>query len=114
MNNLSDSKLLEIANQYITTDESLEKFQLRLREKYKKSRSEQNDNLITKDILKYNQSFNQVQSAMNSGTSTNPNNLPQNIDKPPINKNDKKKQIRSNLPTKNIATKFDYYDMIQS
>jgi hypothetical protein len=33
LQNVSDSKLLEMANQYITTDESLEKFQSRLKEK---------------------------------------------------------------------------------
>ena len=90
--NVSDSKLLELANQYITTDESLEKFQARLKEKtayFTKSLIDKKDKVETKqessainpslgNIKGHNKSLNHLQMHTICGNNLNLANLNNN------------------------------------
>lgn len=99
-----------MANQYITTDESLDRFQNRLKEKYLKSQNEVgqinylNSNPPRKIID--NKSFNQV--FMNL---ENSNNL--NIIANTASKTITVKAITKSLP-KNISRALEYYNIVES
>lgn len=110
LQNVSDSRLLEMANQYITTDESLEKFQARLREKYNKISSDRNDYMMIvenslKEKMRTNKSFNQAQFSSNNLTQSN---TPSHLSKKAQTQN------KNSLLSKNIATALEYYDKIQA
>ncbi len=111
---LSDSRLYEMANQYITTDESLEKFQVRLRGKYGSiytSNRNLNSNLHV---------INEVRSPNNNSYNNNfkdNNNLINEVSnnnyRETINTNSNKNKKTDRL-AKNIATNLEYYKMIES
>ena len=111
LQNISDAKLLEMANQYITTDESLDRFQNRLREKFLKSQTEAgqikvvNPNPQRKIID--NQSFNQALTYTD-------NNKNINIVTNSTSKNPTVKvATNKNLP-KNISRALEYYNIVES
>lgn len=111
---LSDSRLYEMANQYITTDESLEKFQARLKTKYG-------------SLYSANGNFNSNLHVINETISPNNNNnyrennnalisdISSNNYKESLNTNSNcKKNKRKDRLTKNIASNLEYYNMIES
>jgi hypothetical protein len=104
---LSDSKLLELANHYITTDESLEKFQARLREKYKNIREDRDSyakeiDMVRKEKLKITKSLtdngvmDNINESFKGGSHTLPGGREQNMVQSSKNK--------KGVPNKNIMT----------
>ena len=101
---LSDSRLFEMANQYITTDESLEKFQARLKNKYSSIHTHNNVN-----INNYNSNLDVIEERIPS--KGNKNIL---IDNSYVNKKESSKNKKNDRLTKNIISSLDYYKMIES
>jgi len=111
LQNISDAKLLEMANQYITTDESLDRFQNRLREKILKIQTEAGQiNIVNPNPSRKitdNKSFNQVLT-----NTENNNNI--NIILNSTSKNTTVKvPTNKNLP-KNISRALEYYNIVES
>lgn len=109
VNNLSDSKLLDIANHYITTDESLEKFQARLRDKYKNVREFRDDYVKVvetnlREKTKINKCFN--------ATACSDVNKPKS--KEVFTNNLSKKGKEKDKMPKNISTALEYYNIISN
>jgi hypothetical protein len=111
LQNISDAKLLEMANQYITTDESLDRFQNRLREKFLKSQTDSSQikivNPNTNRKINDNKSFNQVL------TNTENNNNINIITNSASNNTTVKVTTNKNLP-KNISRALEYYNIVES
>jgi hypothetical protein len=111
LQNVSDSRLLELANQYITTDESLEKFQQRLKEKYKFMNRD--DYMMVVDNTfreknKINKNFGElINNAAKEKSIINPDN--NNLKK--VSQTTKPKQ--GGKGNKNITSDLGYYDMLE-
>lgn len=111
---LSDSRLYEMANQYITTDESLEKFQTRLRTKYGSLYNANGNFSSNLHVINEKPSTNPVLHDI-----TNPNHIQNNNY---INKETYKSEALNNIIktkkvdrlSKNIASNLEYYNMIES
>jgi hypothetical protein len=94
---LSDSRLYEMANQYITTDESLEKFQSKIKNK--------NGNIYPLGINVNNNNLPTINETLNY----NSRELQGNNQLIPSGSVKSKRQDRL---SKNIATNLEYYNMI--
>ena len=104
---LSDSRLYEMANQYITTDESLEKFQTRLKNKYGNiytSGVNPNSNL---QIINERNNYNENSNFNNREKQGNSNQLIHSGSLTSKNK-------RPDRLSKNIASNLEYYKIIES
>lgn len=110
--NISDNRLLELANQYITTDESLDKFQSRLKEKYKDIGKEKNDFVA---IVKqnYNEKM-RVNHHLNSVGVNSSSDYNQKSNDLPLPSKKEQKELLKNKMSKNITKALEFYNIIES
>jgi len=112
---LSDSRLYEMANQYITTDESLVKFQSKLKTKY--------GSLYTTNPIYHNSNLHVISEARSPVSNTHRDNQLMNevahgsYNRERIGSNasgNTGKTKRVDRLAKNIASNLEYYKMIES
>ena len=121
---ISDSRLMEMANDFIKTDESLELFQARMREKYSKFNSDRLSkinplDMVNKELNKNIKSFNKTDLRGSSSTSSSHNknrnaNLENNINSIDTKKQDSKDKNKDNKLYTNFDEAFKYYNLLET
>lgn len=116
---LSDSRLYEMANQYITTDESLEKFQARLKTKYgslytANQNYGQGSNLHVIDEARSPVNHTHRENAVMSEVAYINNNNYNSNNRENASSNFGNKNKRTDRLAKNIASNLEYYNFIES
>jgi len=115
---------MEMANDFIKTDESLELFQARMREKYSKFNSDRLSkinplDMVNKELNKNIKSFNQNDQPGSSSTSSSHNKnrnakLENNINLNDSKKHDSKDKNKDNKLYTNFDEAFKYYNLLET
>lgn len=105
LQSVSDSQLMEKANNFITTDESLQRFQKGIKDKYKNVAADRNhyvkviDNTL-KEKMKMNKTFKEVTESTSKDENTS------------IRGNYSSTKSNSKSKNKSLTKNMDYYDNI--
>jgi hypothetical protein len=125
VSDISDSRLMEMANNFIKTDESLELFQARMREKYSKFNSDRLSkinplDMVNKELNKNIKSLNQTDQPGSSSTSSSHNknkqnaNLENNMNIIDPKKHSSKDKNKDNKLYTNFDEAFKYYNLLET